>query len=40
MKTYDIQFDDESASNSLGFEETSEYCLNYINMHNGSEHSY
>jgi hypothetical protein len=38
--TYDVCFDDDDTSNSMGFSETMEYCKNYIAMHNGSNHSY
>jgi hypothetical protein len=40
MTTYDIIFSDSENSNSKGFRETFEYCKNYIDMHNGSNHSY
>lgn len=38
--TYDVVFDSESRSNSKGFEESQEYCMNYINSHNGTDESY
>ena len=38
--TYDIHFNDDSNSNSKGFKETFEYCINYIKEHNGSNDSY
>ncbi|MEB3039206.1 hypothetical protein [Capnocytophaga gingivalis] len=39
-KTYDVVFNDDSDSNSKGFESTLEYCKNYILAFNGSNHSY
>lgn len=39
-KTYDVVFNDATDSNSKGFKESFEYCKDYINTHNGSNHSY
>ncbi len=39
-RTYDIHFNDPENSNSEGFKESFEYCKQYIEMHNGSNHSY
>lgn len=38
--TFDIFFNDDSTSNNLGFKSSLEYCKDYIEMHNGSNHSY
>jgi len=40
MKTYNIFFNDNENSNDLGLKSDLEYCKNYIEMHNGSNHSY
>lgn len=40
MKTYDVHFNDSTDSNSKGFEETLDYCKDYIQMHNGTNESY
>jgi len=40
LMTYDIIFNDDNNSNNMGFTESIEYCKNYINTHNGSNHSY
>lgn len=40
VRTYDIHFNDEESSNNKGFRESFEYCKNYIEMYNGSNHSY
>jgi len=40
ISTFDIVFNNEENSNSKGFKESVEYCQNYINMHNGTNHSY
>lgn len=39
-KRFDVFFDDESSSNNKGFKESFEFCKNYIDSYNGSEHSY
>lgn len=39
-KTFDIFFNDENNSNNKGFKESLEYCKKWIEMHNGSNHSY
>ena len=38
--TFDVQFDDDSNSNSKGFEESYDYCKNYIKHNNGTNESY
>jgi hypothetical protein len=38
--TFDIFFNDDSNSNNLGFKSSLEYCKDYIEMHNSSNHSY
>jgi len=38
--TYDVVFDDESASNSKDFGYSLEECKNYIKMYNGTNESY
>lgn len=40
MRTYDVYFDSDTNSNNMGFGESYDYCLDWINMHNGSNHSY
>lgn len=39
-KTYDIYFNDDTASNNLGWANSFEYCKNYISMYNGTNESY
>lgn len=39
-KTYDVIFNDESASNQKGWHETKEYCMDYIKSNNGTNESY
>jgi len=39
-KTYDVHFDDETASNSKGLALTFEECLNYIEVWRGTKESY
>lgn len=39
-KCYDIVFHDNYNSNAKGFEETFEFCKDYIEMYNGTNHSY
>ena len=38
--TYDIGFNDENDSNSKGWTESYDYCLDYIKQHNGTNESY
>lgn len=38
--TYDVCFDDDTDSNSKGWEQTYDYCLSYIRMYNGTNESY
>lgn len=38
--TYDIQFDDDNDSNSKGWQESYDYCMDYINTYNGTDESY
>jgi hypothetical protein len=40
MKTYNIFFNNNDNSNDMGFKESLDYCNNFIEMHNGSNHSY
>lgn len=40
MKTYDVVFNNEENSNSKGFKESKEYCIDYINRNNGTNESY
>lgn len=40
METFDIQFNDNQNSNSMGFTESIEACKNFISRHNGTDHSY
>lgn len=39
-KTYDVVFNDDTNSNSKGFKECLEYCINWVNNRNGSTESY
>lgn len=39
-KTYDVHFNDGTASNNKGFKSTITYCKNYIKEKNGSKSSY
>lgn len=39
-KCYDIVFHGNYGSNCKGFEETFEYCKDYIKMYNGTNESY
>lgn len=39
-KTYDVQFDDDAATNSKGWRESFEYCKDYIETNNGTDTSY
>ena len=38
--TYDVHFNDSDDSNSKGFNDTLEECKKYIEMYNGTNHSY
>jgi len=38
--TYNVVFNDDNNSNDKGFEQTLEYCKNYIQSFNGTNHSY
>lgn len=40
QKLYDIVFHDDCWSNAKGFEESFEYCKNYIDTYNGTNESY
>lgn len=40
MKTYDVHFNDETSSNSKGWQDTYQYCLDYIKAYNGTNESY
>jgi len=39
-KTYDVVFNNDSASNQKGWYETKEYCIDYIKSNNGTTESY
>lgn len=38
--TYNVVFNDENNSNDKGFEQTLDYCKNYIATYNGTNESY
>lgn len=38
--TYDVHFNDSADSNSKGFQADYDYCKDYINRYNGTNHSY
>lgn len=40
MKTYDVHFNDSNDSNNKGFNESFDYCKNYIESYNGTNESY
>lgn len=40
IKTYDIVFNDDSNSNSLGVKFTADEAIQYISMNNGTPRSY
>ena len=40
MKTYDVHLNDANDYNSKGFNESFEYCKNYIETYNGTNESY
>lgn len=39
-QTFDIQFHSSDSSNSKGFSKSKEFCIDYINQHNGTNYSY
>ena len=39
-KTYDVVFNDDCHSNSKGWKETLDYCIDYIKSNNGTDNSY
>lgn len=39
-KNFDVVFNDDCDSNRKGFNESYEYCLDYIKTYNGSSESY
>ena len=39
-KTYDVVFNDDCHSNSKGWNETLDYCIDYIKSNNGTDNSY
>ena len=40
MKTYDVIFNDELDSNSMGFKVTKDEAIDYIQTWNGTDHGY
>lgn len=38
--TYDVVFNDEHDSNSKGWKESYDYCMDYIKQYNGTNESY
>jgi hypothetical protein len=40
MKTYDVVFNNDTDSNSKGWQMTQEYCMGYIQRNNGTNVSY
>lgn len=40
MKTYNVHFNDDHASNDKGFKESYQYCKDYIEMGSGTNTSY
>lgn len=40
LYTYDVVFNDDTDSNSKGFKESKQYCMDYIEEHNGTDWSY
>ena len=38
--TYNVVFNDDANSNDKGFEQTLDYCKNYISTYNGTNESY
>ena len=39
-KTFDVVFNNDTDSNSKGWTESYDYCLNYIKQNNGTNESY
>ena len=37
---FDVMFNNETSSNSRGWSESYEYCLDYIKQYNGTDESY
>ncbi|RHO65698.1 hypothetical protein DW083_20200 [Parabacteroides sp. AF48-14] len=40
MKTYDVVFNDDNDSNSKGFKETIDYCMNWIEFNRNNKSTY
>lgn len=40
MRTYDVFFNSDTSSDNKGFNSSYEYCLNWIQVNNGTDHSY
>ena len=40
MKTFDIHFNDNENSNNMGFNESLDYCKDYIARYNGTNYSH
>ena len=40
IRTYDVHFNDDEDSNSKGFEQSLQYCKDYIQSFNGTDESY
>jgi len=40
LKTFNVVFNSEDSSNDKGFEQSLEYCQNYIKNYNGTNESY
>ena len=40
MRTYDVFFNSDTSSDNKGFKSSYEYCLNWIQVNNGTDHSY
>lgn len=40
METYDVHFNDSNNSNNKGFNESFDYCKDYIDAYNGTDDSY
>lgn len=38
--TYDLYFDDDDNTNNKGWKESYDYCKEYIELYNGTNHSY
>jgi hypothetical protein len=39
-RTYDVHFNDDNSSNSLGFATSYNRCIDFIENYNGTNHSY